>query len=450
MSDADTTTAPERGSGVSAFPDRSLTLRQPRKDLPVLYRFIVLMIVCAAAVLAFAAASHAAHPETEAAQRAIDYIRTLQNADGGFPFNAGEASDPGVTLDAVFALRAAGVNPATVRKEGHSPADYLKAQGPSYSEDPGAAAKLVLGLVAMKQDPRDFASTDFLAKMNSNFDGATHSYGDDVFDHELYMLARASLDLAPRSGSVDYLKSMQMDDGCWEFGEGWGCDTNTTALAIQALIAAGVSSSDSAVQDALDYLAAAQNEDGGFPYSPVSQWGTDSDANSTALVLQALVAAGENIDEGGPWDTAGASTPLEALLAFQNAETGALTYYGEDSPYATYQAVPALVLKPLPVASMSLEEATPTPEATSTSQPTATATPILNPTATVAVAPQAIPTQALPAALSPRVAEVAGVTMPAAGQGEGVAGGGGLLVGLLAGTGVLAVGSALALRLRRS
>jgi hypothetical protein len=415
----------------------------------VLHRLVVLTLLCAVAVPSLGTASHAASPETEAAQRAIDYIRTLQNADGGFPFNAGEESDAGVTVDAVFALRAAGVDPDSVRKDGHSPAHYLKAQTPSYSEDPGAAAKLFLAAVALGEDPRAFGGVDLLGLLSGGLEVGTGRYGLDLFDHCLFMLARASANLDPVPSSISYLRSQQLDGGGWEFGEGWDADTNTTALAIQALIAAGVSASSPAVQQGLTYLAEAQNEDGGFPYSPVSEWGTDSEANSTALVLQALVAAGEDIDDGGPWDTAGASTPLEALLSFQNPDTGALTYYGEDSPYATYQGVPALVLKPLPVATTTLEEATPTPQATSTPQATATSTAVLTATATATVTPQGIAAEAPTAAPSRRVAEVAGMTMPPAGHGGGATGDGGLPVAALAGAGALAVGTGLILRLRR-
>ncbi len=391
----------------------------------------------------------AAQPETEAANDALDYVRTLQSAGGGFPA-FGTDSSAGATLDAVFAFAAAGINARTIRSGGNSPLDYLEAEAAAYSDDPGAAAKLVLGLVAMEQDPRDFAFTDFLAKMNSNFDSATKSYGEDIFDHELYMLARASLHLPPRAGSVDYLKSKQTDDGCWEFGAGWGCDTNTTALAIEALIAAGVSPSEGAVQDALDYLAEAQNDDGAWPYDPLSPWGTDSDANSTALVIQALVAAGEDSDD---WDKGG-TTPLQALVAFQLG-SGALEWqpgFGEN-PLATYQAVPALLLQPFPVATMTLEEEEKTATPKPTKTPTATVTPITSPTATPLL-PTAAPTvvaQPLSAAPTSEVAAIAIAPTGeglSAGEGDGVAAAS-LMTFVLAGGGTLMAAGGLALRMRR-
>jgi len=169
------------------------------------------------------------------------------------------------------------------------------------------------------------------------------------------------------------------------------------------------------VQGGLAYLAAAQNDDGGFPYSPESEYGTDSDANSTAVVIQALAAAGEDVGAGGPWDKGEGRTPLAALLSFQNPETGAFTFGGQDSAFATYQAVPGLLLAPLPLATTTLEE-------------------------------RAEP----PAAPSP-APEVAVVTIPATGQGPGEGRHGAALPvsAALAAVGLLAAGSGLLLRLRR-
>jgi hypothetical protein len=367
-------------------------------------------------VLAFAAVMagapllvSAASPQTEAANKALSYVRTLQNADGGFPSFGTEAS-AGETIDAVLAFVAAGTDPATVKKDGKSPLDYLESETDSYITTPGHLAKLVLGLAAAGEDPRDFAGHDLVADMNAAFDGASHSYGDGPLDHALFMLAREKLDLSPASGSASHLESKQLDDGCWEFSDGVGCDTNTTALAIEALLAAGGDPSDSAIEDALDYLDDAQNDDGGWPYDPLSSWGTDSDANSTAFVIQALVAAGEKVSD---WDKGG-TTPLEALIAFQ-LDSGAFEWqpgFGEN-PLATYQAVPALLLEPYPGAPKTEErEATRTPKPTRT--PTPTVTPTAEPTATT---PSVAPTVAsLPLSTAPTSA-VAGITVVAAGDG---------------------------------
>ncbi len=365
-------------------------------------------------VLAFAAVvagapllASAASPQTEAADKALSYVRTLQNPDGGFPMLSGSDSDPGATIDAVFAFVAAGTDPATEKKDGKSPLDYLESETDSYITTPGHLAKLVLGLAAAGEDPSDFAGHDLVAGMNAAFDGASHSYGDGPLDHALFMLAREEAGLSPATGAASHLESKQLDDGCWEWCDGWGCDTNTTALAIEALLAAGGDPSDNAIEDALDYLDDAQNKDGGWPYDPLSSWGTDSDANSTAFVIQALVAAGEEIDD---WDRGG-TTPLDALLLFQNPETGAFTYSGDDDAYATYQSIPALLLEPYPGAPKAVKR-----ESRPTKTRTPTVTPTAEPTATT-LPPSVAPTVVAPSTYAAPTSAVAGITVVAAGDG---------------------------------
>ena len=100
------------------------------------------------------------------------------------------------------------------------------------------------------------------------------------------------------------------------------------------------------------YLKSQQNPDGGFPYSKTSQYGSDSDANSTAAAIQGLLAAGEDVATLKQ----GANDPLTALVAFQNAN-GAFRYQAaapDDNDLATAQAVPALLLKTLPLAVTNL------------------------------------------------------------------------------------------------
>jgi hypothetical protein len=284
----------------------------------------------------------AAQPQTQAANDAVDYIKTLQNADGGFPA-FGSGSSPGSTLDAVFAIEATGQDSTAVITGGNSPDDYLGTQAVSYSADAGGAAKLALGVSTMGLDPTVFGGVNLIATMDGNYNGVTGSYGSDLFDQAFFMLARTAAGETVPGAAVLYLINQQEVDGGWEFAAGFGSDTNTTALAIQALRGAGITPNSPPMLDGLAYLDGAQNADGGFGFVG----GSESDPNSTAFVIQALVAAGQNIDEGGPFAPNG-NTPLEALLSFRNATTGAFQYAGEDSPFATYQAVPALMLAPFP------------------------------------------------------------------------------------------------------
>jgi hypothetical protein len=302
----------------------------------------LLALATALALLAGVMISHtgasAAEPQTQAANAAVHYIVGLQNADGGFPA-FGSDSSPGSTLDAVFALVAAGVDPATVRNNGNSPVDYLASQAATYAADPGGAAKLVLGVELMGLDPSDFGGLDLAAMMNDAFEVSLEI---DVFDAAFHMFALSAADLRSER-AVGFVLMRQLENGGWEFSADSGSDSNTTAMALQALLATGSGTGDPAIISGLGYLHTVQNADGGFAFAP----GSDSDPNSTALVIQALAAAYQNIDAGGPWDR-GSHTPMDALLSFRDAATGAFQYGGEDSPFATYQAVSALMLAPFP------------------------------------------------------------------------------------------------------
>ncbi len=338
-----------------------------------LVAFAVAVVMIAGVTIA-----HAAEPQTQAANAAVQYIEPLQNADGGFPAFGAE-STPGSTLDAVFALVAAGVDPPDVTRNGNSPADYLAAHADTYSVDAGGAAKLTIGVALMGLDLHDFGGSNGGLDMPSVLEGhlaedpSTGVYGLDLFDQSLYILALAAADLPVRPAAFDYLRSTQLPDGGWEFSADAGSDSNTTAMALQALLAAGGNAGQQATRDALAFFATVQNDDGGFGFLADA----DSDPNSTALVLQALVAAGQNIDAGGPWDRGG-HTPLDALLSFRNAATGAFQYGGVDSAFATYQAVPALMLAPFPDLQTRIAvEPTPTAASVVTVGPMATPQPML-------------------------------------------------------------------------
>jgi len=141
-----------------------------------------------------------------------------------------------------------------------------------------------------------------------------------------------------------------------------GADTNSTAFAVQALVSA---SSASAVPAALTFLHAAQTNSGpqagGFPWFT----GGDADPNSSALVIQAILAAGQD-PTGGAW-SAGGQSPVSVLPTWQitTPSTDAGSLYaawqpGVPSLLATYQGLWGLTLTafPFPV----LPTSTPTPE----------------------------------------------------------------------------------------
>jgi hypothetical protein len=102
-------------------------------------------------------------------------------------------------------------------------------------------------------------------------------------------------------------------------------DTNNTAAAVQALTALG--GHDAAAGKAVDWLKSVQNEDGGWGYVP----GGASDTNSTSVVVGALAAAGEKpaaVVKGG---RSSGKSPYDAL------RTLALPCEGEDAGAFAFQ-----------------------------------------------------------------------------------------------------------------
>ena len=117
-------------------------------------RKIIALSLALACLLARRASSRsAATPQTNAAHHALDYVRTLQNADGGFPV-FGSDSSAGATLDAILAFAAAGVDVGRrSRRAATRPSTTWRRRPPPTPPPPADAAKLVLGPVGGGRGP---------------------------------------------------------------------------------------------------------------------------------------------------------------------------------------------------------------------------------------------------------------------------------------------------------
>jgi prenyltransferase beta subunit len=164
--------------------------------------------------------------------------------------------------------------------------------------------------------------------------------------------------------SLTWILDRQNADGGWGWALGQDSDTNSTSLAVQTLGLASDLSVGSAVAEALVFLRAQQRSDGGFPFVSPSPWGDDSDANSTAMVVQSLWAAGAQ-PTSLAWMTAPTQTnvitmslksPVERLLDFQ-LPTGAFEWQPGQGPnlMATVDALSALkgLTSPVPRSDVS-------------------------------------------------------------------------------------------------
>lgn len=323
-----------------------------------------------------------ARPESETA---LTWLRTgriadapIQNPDGGFVNGFTPASDLGATVEVMLAGVAAGVEVNTWRSaEGHTALDFVTAQVQSgVVTDTARLSRVVFAAVVSGLDPRALAGHDLIAELKAT-QTASGQFGDTLYAHAYALLALHAAGEALPEAAVELLLAQQQEAGGWAmFGghEPDSADTNTTALAMQALVAAGKLE---AARRALPYLRATQNEDGGFPWQKPSPWGTATDANSTAVVVQALLAVGE---DPMTWKPAGAS-PFDALLGLYHTTSGAFLWQvapagatAEPNVLATAQAVQAL--ESLSLVDVAARAAA-LHQATSTPTPTATPVPVL-------------------------------------------------------------------------
>jgi hypothetical protein len=309
----------------------------------VLTLTIALLVIAAAAGCAPKEAAPSA--ERAAASKALNWLRSQQQEDGSF--NVGFGHPAGVTCDAVLAIVANGDDPATWRTAEGKPSlvDYLATHASEYATDAATTGKLIVTIAAAGLKPTDFGGADWMALLHSFSDGkGTYDPGAVGQAWAIMALQAAGEQVPPEA--LTALKGYQLETGAWN--SAFGPDNDTVGYVLQALIAGGEPKSSAAIQKALDFYATQQNDDGGFPAIKPSEWGTDTNANSTASVIMGLIAAGET-PAAGKWIKSG-NNPLSALLLLQTADGKIEFQPGVGSPVmATVQAIPAILSKALPM-----------------------------------------------------------------------------------------------------
>jgi len=316
----------------------------------------VLAVVTVGTVFAFGGASSSASSSasirsTVRAQSAslspeLSFLTSAQNSNGGFGAAKGQSSSELYTAWAAIGLAAAGRNPATVRRDGHSALDALRAEASTLS-GVGDAERTILAAAACGASSYSFAGRDLVAEVLSAREA------DNSFEHLVNLTAFAILALRAVGHSPSYpairdaagwIEQQQNSDGGFSFGErGSSSDVDDTGAALQALAAAGARNAHD-LAAAADFLIRSQNLDGGFP----QQYGSESNAQSTAWAVQGLIAAGRNpstVRRRGSRSPAGY---LESLLA----PGGSIRYSrtGVQTPvWVTAQALIALAGKRFPV-----------------------------------------------------------------------------------------------------
>jgi energy-coupling factor transport system substrate-specific component len=214
-----------------------------------------------------------------AAPTPAGYLLTVQNGDGGFGAGPGATSDPLFSGWAALGLSAGGVDPAAVRRGGASLLGYLE-RAPL--PDTGAVERTLLAAGAAGADPRGFGGQDLVAVLGRRVrpDG---SVADQVNLTAFAALALRAAEAPVPPRMLGWLRQQQNGDGGFSFATAGGqSDVDDTGAALEAL------GPGAAARRGVRFIAAQQNPDGGLPAQP----GAASNAQSTAFAVQGLIAAG--------------------------------------------------------------------------------------------------------------------------------------------------------------
>jgi len=251
----------------------------PRRPRAVLRGGGIAALLLAALLLTAVAPARA---DASDASRAAQWLRSVQNDDGGWGASPGDSSGPEMTAWAMLGLSAAGINSHDVVRGGRSPLDFLRSHVGKLTS-PGDLARTILALLAAGENPRDFANRNLLTDLtgkrraNGSYEGWPNSTAFAVI----------ALRTAGAGGgvekSLDWLRSVQNDDGGWGNQAGSGSDAEATGSVLQAL-----SPDSEATRRALSYLRGAKQANGGF------RVGGNGPVNSqaTAWAIQGILAAG--------------------------------------------------------------------------------------------------------------------------------------------------------------
>ena len=252
---------------------------------------------------------------------------------------------------------------------------------PSGADLPERLASLILLANTTGSNPRSFGEpgVDLVARAEAMYGQVVPGfYGyqepwSSVQDQSLMVIALQAVGATPPTLAIDWLADQQCTGGSNPQSSlgGWqasrtttgnslddcsapdplnysGPDTNSTAFAIQALQYLGRTAPLAAAATFLQNAQAASGPSaGGFPWFA----GGDVDANSTALVLQAITAMGQI---PSAWSVGGA-TPLAVLESFQlsSPASDAGSLFASWNPgvpdlLASYQGVWGLSLSAFP------------------------------------------------------------------------------------------------------
>ena len=309
-------------------------------------------------------------PQTAAAQAGAQWLAGQLTPQGFMPSPTPGQANLSFTANTVLALAAAGVDPTGARLA----LSYLESHVNSYvtvsgADGPGQLALLILGAHALGVDPTNFGGTNLVTRLlatertngtDIGLFGAQDPSFDGAFRQGLALAALAAAGDTSRAvvgTAITWLQAQQCPDGGWtsyqttanpctgDPAASAGPDTNSTALAIEGL-ASQSAVTPSIATSAVGFLTAAQDPDAGWGFDPNTASAPGStDSNSTAEVVQALIALGQT--PGTLKFQKGTANPVSVLLSYQvpsGSTAGGFAFQANDAPdvLSSAQVVPAL------------------------------------------------------------------------------------------------------------
>jgi energy-coupling factor transport system substrate-specific component len=271
-------------SGLAPPPGDPAPEGAPSSRHPALSTGRVVAVLLAVLVLGAFASAHASAAAAPGPEAAAAWLATAQNEDGGFGDEPGAASGQEMTGWAMLGLEAAGVNPQdVVSTEGKSPVDFL--QGTiAEVQSPGDLARTILALEGAGVEAREFGGRNLVAALlaRRRKDGSYEGWPNST---AYAVLALRSAGITDVADSLEWLREVQNEDGGWGDTAGSPSNADGTGAVLQAL-----PPSSRAAQRAVGYLRQAQQSGGGFRLGGNGALNTQS----TAWAVQGLLAAGAN------------------------------------------------------------------------------------------------------------------------------------------------------------
>lgn len=338
---------------------------------------------------------HFEDPNISKDQRAINdgitYLRSQQEANGQI------SGFSGISSWAAMAFAAANIDPATVTKGTTSLLDYLKNNPPASNAAATEWERGILTITSAGLNPFDFEGINYVSKLETHHNnsqlGSTTQVNDDVFGLLALVSAGSSAPLQTKQDALNFILSHQGSDGGFSWSTTGTSDVDDTSAALQALAAAanaGLSAPNlqTAITNAKNFVLAAKNSDGGFPYSQ----GDSSNSSTTAWVVMALSSLGITGDD---------MNKAKAYIRGSQEEDGSFKWQAATTgeTFTSSYAVIALTGKFWPVKVFAGTVPNPSPSASPT--PTATPTSTPTPSPSVAVTPSASPTPSPSVTVSP-------------------------------------------------